>query len=183
MDHLGTSVGLLVVVGNRHGIKLADWNCRLQECSLGISRLPPSLSPPGSRRSSSSVPRGRRRLVTNCRCCHGLPRHPVPVLHRGVLDPRAFHGNELDDGGMKLVRRASARCNLKVANIAAFIRHYQGASELAGIRSGLMRNSAESIGTARPRNVNKGPAAEHGSNLCRIEVVGIGYYRAEILLG
>ena len=108
----------------------------------------------------------------------------IPVLHRRVLDLRAFECDELDHRGVELVLVAHrGGAPFQVAHVAPLVGDHERAFEL----SGLGRVDPEIRGqfhrTAHaPGDVAERPVAEHGGIERGEEVVGIRHDGAEIPL-
>ncbi len=183
VDHLGAGVGLLPVVGQRHGIELAHGVVAHQQAARIL---------PGDGRAGLHL--GPRDLGIHAAACAPLGDEVVdaalaflvagiPVLHGGVLDLGVIEGHQLDHRGVQLVGVAhGGGATLQVADVGAFVGHDQGALELPGVLGvdaevgGKLHGAAHAFG-----HVAEGAVAEDRGIQGREEVVGGGNHRAEVL--
>ena len=182
MDHLSAGIRLLVVVRQRHRVKLPDRVVTLQDAARVF---------PGDRRAGLYLrPRDLRILaetlsplgdkIIDAALAFLVAR--IPVLHRGVLDLGILESDQLYDRGVQLVLIAHRRgASLQVTHIAAFVGDDQRALELTRFGGVDAKVSGQLHRTAHPfRDVTKRAVTEDGGVERREEVVGVGHDRAEI---
>ena len=134
VDHLGAGVGLLAVMGQRHGVELTDRVVAQQHAGRVL---------PGDRRTGLDL--GPGDLAARATAFGTLGDEVVdaadavlvarvPVLHGGVLDLRVFQRDQLDHGGVQLVLVAHWRgAAFQVGHVGLVLAHDQGALELTGV--------------------------------------------------
>ena len=108
----------------------------------------------------------------------------IPVLHRGILDFRVFHGDEFHYGGMQLVFIPhGGGAAFQVADETALVRDDEGAFELAGLRlvdaeiGGQFHGAAHALG-----DVHEGAIAEHRRVQGGEIVVRVGHHGTQVFL-
>src|SRR5690606_18225738 len=130
---LGAGVGLLGVVGERHGVELADAVVAAEDAAgvfPGDGRAGFNLGPGDLGIAVGDAALGDK--VVDTALALGVTR--IPVLYGGILDLRAIQGDQLHHRGMQLVFVAHRRgAALEVADMAALVGNDQGAFELAGL--------------------------------------------------
>ncbi len=131
VDHLGAGVGLLVIVGQRDRVELADRVVAEQHTGRIL---------PGDRRTGLDLRPGDLRVAPGSQPALGdevvdaadaVLVARVPVLDRRVLDRRAVERHEFDDRRVQLVRvELRRRTAFEVADRRAFLGDDQRALEL-----------------------------------------------------
>ncbi len=183
VDHLGAGVGLLVVVGQRDRVELADRVVALQDAA-GVL--------PGDRRAGLDLGPGDLRVAAGALAALGhevvdaalaVLVAGVPVLHRRVLDLGVVEGDQLDHRGVQLVLVAHRRgAALEVADVGAFVGDDQRALELAGVGrvdaevGRQLHRAAHALGDVDERAVGEDRRVQGGE-----EVVGVRDDRAQVL--
>ena len=134
VDHLGAGVGLLEMIRQRNGVKLADAVVALQNAA-GIF--------PGDRRAGLHLGPGDLGILKGLAALGdkvvdaalaGLGVAGIPVLHGGILDRRAGQCDEFHHRRMQLVLIALRRgAAFEVADIRPFVGNDQCAFKLPGI--------------------------------------------------
>src|SRR5215208_1000949 len=132
VDHLRAGVGLLRVVRQGDRVELADGVVALQD-ARGVlprnRRAGLDLRPRDLRVAAAAGAALRDEVVD---AALALFVAGVPVLHRAVLDLRIIQRDELDDGGVELVRVAlRRRAPLEVADARPLVGDDERALELA----------------------------------------------------
>src|SRR5580658_143295 len=184
VDHLGAGIGLLVVVGKRHGIEFADRVIADQQTAwifpgdggAGFDLCPGDLgvdSAAGAALGDEVVDTATPLLVAG-----------IPVLHGGVLDLGVIERNQLNHGRVQLVGVAHRRgAAFQVTDVSTFVGDDQGTLELAGVLGvdaeigGQLHGAAHALG-----NVAEGAIAEDGRIQGGKEIVGRGDHGAKIFL-
>ena len=183
MDHLGACISLLIVVGDGHGIELANRIVAQQNTTRVF---------PSDGRASLHLGPGDLGTVATAQTslCHKVIHTAstlfvarIPVLHRAVLHLSIGLSDDLHNGGMQLVL-ISLRCGaaFHVTHVRSFIGYDKGTLKLTGIRSinaeigGEFQWAMHTLGDITERSV-----AEHGRVQGSKEVVGIGHHLTQIL--
>ncbi len=184
VDHLGPGVGLLVVVGHRDRVELADRILAVEHAARVL---------PGHRRAGLDL--GPRNLtaraltqpalgheIVDAALALGVAR--VPVLHGRVLDLGILERDELDHCGVELVLVAHRRgAAFEVGNVRALVGDDQRALELAGVLGidaeigAELHRAAHALGDVDEGAVGEDRAVERGE-----EVVALRHHLAEPLL-
>ena len=100
VNHLRARVGLLIVVGHRHGIELPDRVLAAQDAARilpGDRRPGLDLRPRDLRVRAAAIAAFRHEVVDSAAA---LLVAGIPVLHGRVFDLRVLERHQLDDGGM-----------------------------------------------------------------------------------
>ena len=184
MDHLGAGVGLLVVVGDGHGVELAYRVVALQHAA-GVL--------PGDGRAGFHLRPRYFGAVAFAEAAFGdevvdaafavlIAR--VPVLYGGVFHLRIFEGHNFHNSRMKLIfitlRSGTA---FQIAHVRTFVGHDEGALELSGVFGVDTEIGAEVDGAAHALgDITEGAFAEDGRVQGCEEVVAGGHHAAEVLL-
>ena len=184
MDHLGAGVGLLVVVGDGHGVELAHGVVALQHAARvlprdGGTRL--HLCPRDFGAGTFAQATFGHEVVD---AALAILVAGEPVLDCGILHFGVVEGDDLHDSCVELVFVAlGGGAALKVAHVRAFVGDEEGALELAGVLGVDAEIGAQVDGTAHPLgDVAEGALAEHRRVEGGEKVVGGGHHRAEVLL-
>src|SRR5215469_5572289 len=175
MDHLGPGIGLLIVVGQRHRVKLTHRVIALQN----TARILPS-----DGRAGLHLSPGDLGILAQALAALGdevvdsalaFLVAGIPVLHSRVLDGRVVVRDQLDHRGVQLVLIAHGRgAAFEIADISAFVSDDQRALELAGVLGvdpevgGELHGAAHALG-----HVDEQPIAEDSRVQCRKEIVGV----------
>ena len=182
MNHLGSRIGLLIVVGNCNTIELG-LTVVSREDATGIL--------PGDGTSCFDLRPGESTVCTSQMpsFCHEIEDASlafaiawIPVLHSTILDFCSFLHNYLDDSGMKLVL-VSHRCRttFKVADVGIIVANDESSLELSCATSIYAEISAEFHRTTNAfRNIDERAVAEDCRVECGKEVVFIRYYAAQV---
>ena len=159
MNHLGASIGLLIIVGDGDGIKFAHTVIAIQHAAGVFPRNRRAcfhLRPAdfGSR-ALAQGPLGHE--VINAAPAFGIAG--IPVLHRGIFNLGIIERDELHNGGVELIFIAHWRgAAFEIRDIAALICDNQRALKLARIFSIDAEIGAQLHGAADAfGNVDKGP--------------------------
>src|SRR5580700_4491499 len=182
VDHLRPGVGLLIVIGQRDGVELAD-GVIAHKNAAGIF--------PGDGGASFDLCPGNLRISAGALAALGdkvvdpaaaFFISGIPVLNRGVFDRGVLEGNQLDDGGVKLILIADRRCAaFEIADVGAFVGDDQRAFELPCFRGidaevgGKLHRTAHTLGHVYKRTVAEYSRVQRGE-----EVIRVGYDRAQI---
>ena len=184
MDHFGTGIGLLAVVGQRHRVELADRIVPLQyagrifpgDCRTGFHLRPRHFG------IDAAAGRALGDEIVNAALAVFVAR--VPVLHGRIFDFRIVQHHDFDNCRMQLVFVPLGRgAAFQIGNVAAFVGNDQRALELAGVFGidakigGKFHRTAHAFRNVDERTVGKHRRVETGK-----KVVGIGHHRTEIFL-
>ena len=180
VNHLGTRVGLLVVVGDGHGIELCHAVVATQDARRVFprdSRTRLHLRPRQFRTLSAQVATLRDE-VEHATLTLGVAR--IPVLYRRVFYFCSVHDDNLDDGSVQLVLVAHrCRAAFEIADVAVVVGNDQRTLELSGIAGIDAEVAAQLHRTAHTLwNIDKGTVAEDGAVEGGIEIVAVGHHRA-----
>ena len=133
MDHLRSSVGLLIVVHQSHGVKFTHRVVTLKDDARIL---------PGNGRAGLNLrPRYLGVLVGDApfgdeviNAAVAILVAGIPVLERRVFYLRVVKSDQFDDCCMKLVGLPHGGCaTLKIADVTALVSDYQRALELSGV--------------------------------------------------
>ena len=184
VHHLRTGISLLVVVGEGHGIELADRISPLQHTAgvfPGDRRTCFYLGPTDLAAIAAAVAPLSHKVVDPA---DAMLIPGIPVLHGGILDRGVIEDHQLNDGRVQLVGiKHRRRATLQITHGSPLFRHDQGALKLAGVT----RVDAE-IGGKLHRALNplrdehKRTIAENRRIEGRIIVIVAGNNRTEITL-
>src|SRR5207253_3038886 len=163
MEHLGSGIGLLAIVGNRHRIELADRVIAFENAArifpgdrrAGLDLRPRDLGA----RAAAGTALGDE--IVDAAAAFGIAR--IPVLHGRIFDLGVIVGDQLDDGGVQLVLVALRRgAAFEIADIAAGIGDQQSALELPAFGGVDPEIGAQLNRTAHAlRDVGEGAVAEY----------------------
>src|SRR6185369_8701822 len=183
VDHLGPGVGLLMMIGQRDRIELADRVVTEQHTGRIF---------PGDRRTGFNLGPGDLGVDALAQAALGdevvdladaVLVARIPVLYRGILDLGVVIGDELDHRRMQLVGvELGRRTAFEIRDVAALFRHDQRALELPR----FLRVDAE-IGRQLHRaayalrDVAEATVGEDRGVECSIEVVPGRHDAAEVL--
>ena len=182
MNHLCTSIGLLIVVCHRHRVELTHRVITRQHAAWVL--------PSNCRASLNLSPRQTCILVADTALGNEVIDTTlailiawIPVLYGRVLNLRVALNYNLYNGCMELILIALRCCTtLKVADIRALIGNNQRALKLTrtlGINAEICRELHWATHTLW--DVAERAVREYCGVECRVEVVGIAYYRAQVL--
>ena len=184
MNHLRTGICLLIVISDRHTVKL----CRRIITGKNTGRILPSngrtcfhLRPRQFTVYSLAVAPLRHKVI-NSAFTFGITR--IPILNSAILHLSAVMHYNLHNSGMQLVfvthRR---RTPLQIGNIRIIIRHNQSSFELSGVAginpeiSGQLHWTTHSL-----RNIDERAVGKYRRVQCRKEIITITHYRTQIFL-
>ena len=183
MNHLGSGIGLLPVIGNGHRVELADRIVALQHAGRifpGYGRTGFHLGP-GDFRIFAAAGRAFGYKVVNAALA--VPVARIPVLHGGIFDFGILQHHDFDNGGMELVfialRRGAA---FQIRHITVFFGNNQRTLKLPGVPGvnaeigRKFHRAADAFGNIHIRAVGKDRGIKTGE-----KIVGIRHDRAEIL--
>ncbi len=184
VDHLGAGIGLLVMIGERHRVELADGVLAGEDAARvlpGDRRAGLDLRPADPRIGAAAFAALGHEVVD---AADAVLVARVPVLHGRVLDVRVGQRDQLDDRGVQLVLVAHRRgAAFEVAHVAALVGDDQRALELAGlgrvdpeVRRQLHR-AAHAL-----RDVDERAVGEHRRVQRGEVVVRVGHDGAEVAL-
>ena len=182
VDHLGAGVGLLIVIGQRHRIKLAHRVVAAQHARRVL---------PGNRRTGFDLRPRNARVHTLAQAAlgdkvvdaaHAFFVARVPVLHGRIFDVGVVHRHQLHHRrvqliGIKLGRGAA----FEIRHRGAVFGHDQRALELAGILRvdpkirGQLHRAFHALGDVAKRAVG-----EHRGIQRRVKVVAHRHHRAHV---
>ena len=184
VDHLRTGVGLLVIVGDGHRVKLAYRIITGQNTAwvfpgnsgTSLHLCPRDLAPFALAQSAFShevVDTSLSILVTR-----------IPVLDGGIFHFGPFMRYDFDDSRMKLVLIAHrGGTTFKVTDIGFIIRHNQCTFELSGIgRIDTEIGRKLHRTTHAFRDIDKRTVREHRRIQCGKEIITITDHASQILL-
>ena len=183
VNHLGAGIRLLVVVGQRHRVKLAHRALAAQHAGgvlPGDGRTGFHLSPRDLGTVAAAVAALGDEVVD---AAFAVFVSRIPVLHRGVLDFGVFQGNQFHHGRVQLVfiahRRSAA---FQVTDITPFLGNDQCAFKLAGIGSvdteigAELHRAAHAAGDVHEAAVREDRRVQGGE-----EIVARGHHGAQVL--
>ena len=134
VDHLGSGIGLLEIVCERHGIEFSDGTIAPQD----TTRVLPGNGGTGLYLGPGNL--GARAATFAALGDEVVDPPPalfvagIPILHGGVFYLGILHGDELHHGGVQLVFVAHGRgAAFQVTNISTLVGDDQGAFELSGL--------------------------------------------------
>ena len=182
MHHFGPGVGLLHVVGNRNGIKLALAFITAQHTGrvfpshrrAGFNLCPHHLGP-----VTTTISAFGNKIINPA---FAVFIAGIPILHRGIFNLCIFFNDDLDHRGVQLCHVAlGRRTPLKIADITAFVGDDQRALKLARIfgidpKIGRQLHWAAYAGW----NINKRSVRKHRRIQRRIVIIRYRHDGAEI---
>ncbi len=184
VDHLGPGIGLLVIIGQSHGVELAHCIITPQNTAgifPGDGRSGLHLCPGDSGAGLPAITAFGDKIVDAT-----LPVliSGIPVLNRGVLDLCILQGNELHYCGMQLIFIAHrSRTSFQIAHIGAFIGNDQRALKLPradGVDAKIGRKlhgTPHTFGDIDKGTIGKDSGIEAGKKIIRMR-----HYAAQVLL-
>ena len=183
VNHLGAGIGLLMIVGDGHRVKLADAIVALQNNAWIF---------PGNRAAGFDLrPRNLGAMsgfaalgdeVVNAADAIFIAR--IPVLHSGILHRCVVHRHDFHDCRVQLIGvETRRRTAFQVRNVRALIGDNQGALELSavlGVDAKIGRQfhwAAHAFGNVAKRAVRENRAVQS-----REKVIGMRHDAPQILL-
>ena len=182
VNHLGTGVGLLTVVGHGDGVELADGIVAREDAAR--------IFPRNGRTGFDLRPRKARVLAADAALGDEVIDAPpalavagIPVLHGGILDLGVFLDDDFDHRGVQLVLVAlRSRAALQITDVGPLVSDDERALELPGPGRIDTEIGGELHGTPHPLgNVAERPVGEDGGIERGIEIIGIGHDAPEVL--
>ena len=183
MYHLGTCIGLLIVVGNSYRVELglrviAAQNARWVLPGDGTTRF-------------NLRPRQLRVNATQIATLGYQVQHTaltvlvarIPVLNGRVFHLGTVHHDNLNDGGMQLVLVAHRGCtSLQIRYVGIVVGNNQCTLKLTCVTGIDAEVRAELHGAANTLgNINKRTIAEHSRVECCKEVIFVRHYCSQVL--
>ena len=182
VNHLGAGVGLLVVVGQCHGIELTNAVFATQDTARIL---------PGDRGAGFDLGPGNLGVLADGGATLGdevedaaftffITR--VPVLHGGVFDLGVVQGHQFNNRSVQLVLVPHGRgATFKVTHVAAVFGNNESTLELSGVGcvdaeiGGQLHGAANALGYIDKRTVGEDRGVQPGE-----KVVTGRHYRAQV---